>query len=329
MSQMISAYATGCLDKKNFVQLRQYLKKGGELPKGELGEQQNVMSLLPAVLTFEQPNERTKQRVVNKINEIQKKLRTKEREAAGSASFGETNRPEPEVSENKGIVEIKRKSLHETKKEPEIKAEEPAPEPEPLPEPAPALIPQKRSTPVFLWVLIFILMAAFIVTSLYFIQQNTNLQNEVAEIQNEIDDFQTEITSANKFIDDNVSLIEFFNYTDVRIVNLLPLNNRGNAWGRLLISFESGEGLLELKKMPGLNIGEVYQLWMITTNVTYPLAAITPRSDVKYYKISDIPYLPVKDINLFRITKESGPGVTVPEGTAYLYGMFVKEGGRR
>lgn len=51
--EMISAYAAGCMDKKNFKTFREYMYEGGELPVGELGELQNVISLLPVILELE------------------------------------------------------------------------------------------------------------------------------------------------------------------------------------------------------------------------------------------------------------------------------------
>jgi hypothetical protein len=81
--------------------------------------------------------------------------------------------------------------------------------------------------------------------------------------------------------------------------------------------------------MPDLDGREVYQVWMVSKDVTFPLAAITPSIDVKYYEISNIPYIPERDVNLFRVTKEADSDVMVPEGTAYLYGIFLKETLRR
>ena len=61
IDQMISAFATGCLDRDNFIQFKKYIQKGGDVPPGEIGEQQNVMSLIPAILEIEQPDEKIKE----------------------------------------------------------------------------------------------------------------------------------------------------------------------------------------------------------------------------------------------------------------------------
>ncbi len=323
LDQMISAFAAGSLDKENFVQFKRYVRKGGELPKGELGEQQNVVSLMPTILNLEVPEERVKGLVVKKIIQIQKDRRKEGTSETESEATEEVMHEREETSDSRRDKtepkERKRKSLHDTKgprmtsagpdvdkKTKEIKA-------------IGSIIP---------WVLVFIMLVALIIATFYFMKMTSELEEKVNEVKDQLAGFQSEVARTNGFIDDNQDLIEFFNYSDIKIVNLLPMSSRSNAWGRLLLSFESGEGLLQLKHMPSLAGSEVYQVWMVSKDVTLSIASITTNPDVKYYRISNIPYLPERDINLFRVTKEPGPDVTVPEGTAYLYGMFLSEEGR-
>jgi len=56
--EMISAFAAGCMDKANFVQFKDYINEGGELPDRELGELQNIISMIP-VCAFSNPAIRT------------------------------------------------------------------------------------------------------------------------------------------------------------------------------------------------------------------------------------------------------------------------------
>jgi len=315
IDQMISAFATGSLDRDNFIQFKKYLLRGGEIPRGELGEQQNVMSLIPIILEIEQPDEKIKEQVAKKIIEIQEKIKTRE-----LANAEQERVPLIEKLSGERILQIaelkKQKSLHDSE----------------IPRPTAAGPPVTRESvkvktvhSTIPWILIIVTLIILIITTLYFMKLNSDLEEQIVEIRNQLVGFQSEIANTNEFINDHLGLIEFFNYKDVKIVNLIPINAAEGSWGRLLISFESGEGLLQLKNMPGLESGEVYQLWMVSKDVTYPLSTILPRVDVKYYKISNIPYLPAKDINLFRITKESRADVPSPEGTAYLYGIFLKE----
>ena len=324
IDQMISAFATGSLDKKNFVQFKKYVEKGGRLPKGQLGEQQNVVSLIPTILEPETPEERVKELVAKKIIEIQRKTKKEKTsetvQEATTESKPEKEKPPEPVREKIQPGEMKRKPLHEpegprmTSARPEGKKEN---------------TEAKAIGSIIPWVLVFIMLIALIIATFYFMKMTSELQEQVNAVKDQLAGFQSEINSTSGFIDENQDLIKFFNYPDVKIVNLLPMNANGKASGRLLLSFESGEGLLQLKHMPALEGSEVYQVWMISRDVTLPLGAVTGSADEKYYKISNIPYLPERDINLFRVTRESGPDVTVPEGTAYLYGMFLRESDRR
>lgn len=322
IEQMISAFATGSLDKENFIQFRNYVQKGGDIPDGELGVQQNVMSLIPIILEIEQPDERIKEQVAKKIIEIQEKIKPRDIITTENKLTPAIKPPpeEPSEQEDKKRGELKKRPLHDSDKPRPASTGPPVTK-----ESAPVKTVSSRGSRILVVAMLIIIIA----TTMYFMKLNYELEEQVVEIRNQLASFQSEIANTNEFINDHLGLIEFFNYKDVKIVNLLPMDATEGAWGRLLISFKSGEGMLQLKNMPLLEGEEVYQLWMVSKDATYSLSTIFARNDVKYYKISNIPYLPERDVNLFRITKENREGVLVPEGTAYLYGIFLKETNRR
>jgi hypothetical protein len=326
IDQMISAFAAGCLDKNNFIQFKKYIQKGGEVSKGEIGEQQNVMSLIPTILEIEKPDLEIKEEVAKKIIEIQEKIKTRDlnklavepevdSEPPPEGPFGQKDIPKDTQKE-----ELIQKPLHDT--------DIPRPTSSGPPVTKETVTVKTRSSLVP-WTLVIFMLTVLIIATVYFMKLNSDLEEQVIKIKNQLVGFQSEIANTNEFINDHLELIEFFNYKDVRIVNLLPIDETGGAWGRLLISFSSGEGLLQLKNMPALDSDEVYQLWMVSKDVTYPLSSIITRGGVRYYKISNIPYIPAEDVNLFRITKEARAGAIIPEGTAYLYGIFLKEPKKR
>jgi hypothetical protein len=323
IDQMISAFAAGSLDKENFVQFKKYVQNRGGLPKGELGVQQNVVSLIPTIPELEKPDERVKELVAKKIIEIQQKSKKDKTSEAVPEPPVEKNTgkeiPSGPVRENKKPAELKKKSLHDSDGPRAASAG---------PDKTKATAEAKAIGSIIPWILVFIMLIALIIATFYFMKMTSELQEQVTEVKDQLAAFQSEMAGTKSFIGNNQDLIDFFNYPDVRIVNLLPISRNSKASGRLLISFESGEGLLQLKHMPALEGGEVYQVWMVSKDVTLPLGAVTNNLNGKYYKFSDIPYLPERDINLFRVTKESGPDVAVPEGTAYLYGMFLTETAR-
>jgi hypothetical protein len=75
--EMISAFATGCMDKANFVQFKDYINEGGELPDRELGELQNIISMIPVILDLETPDPAIKDMVAKKLIGMKDEIKTK------------------------------------------------------------------------------------------------------------------------------------------------------------------------------------------------------------------------------------------------------------
>jgi len=75
--EMISAFAAGCMDKANFVQFKDYIKEGGELPDRELGELQNIISMIPVILDLETPDPVIKDMVAKKLIGMKDEIKTK------------------------------------------------------------------------------------------------------------------------------------------------------------------------------------------------------------------------------------------------------------
>lgn len=78
--EMISAFASGCMDSENYKYFRNYLLSDGEMPKGELGELQNVISLVPSILETETPNPELKEKVAKKLISLQDEIKLKIKE---------------------------------------------------------------------------------------------------------------------------------------------------------------------------------------------------------------------------------------------------------
>ena len=77
LHEMISAFATGCMDKANFVQFKDYIKEGGELPDRELGELQNIIAMIPVILDLETPDPAIKDMVAKKLIGMKDEIKTK------------------------------------------------------------------------------------------------------------------------------------------------------------------------------------------------------------------------------------------------------------
>ncbi len=67
---LLYAYAIGCLDTEENIELENYLNSGDEYPWQELGEYQNLVALLPSILEIETPGEKLKDAVALKLYKI-------------------------------------------------------------------------------------------------------------------------------------------------------------------------------------------------------------------------------------------------------------------
>jgi hypothetical protein len=75
--EMIAAFALGCMDKANYIQVKDYLDAGGELPERELGEMQNIVSMIPVILDLESPAPEIKDMVAKKLIGIKDEIKAK------------------------------------------------------------------------------------------------------------------------------------------------------------------------------------------------------------------------------------------------------------
>ncbi len=75
--EMISAFAAGCMDPDNYAQFKEYLAQGGELPDRELGELQNIVSMIPVILELEQPDAGIKDMVAKKLIGMKDEIKAK------------------------------------------------------------------------------------------------------------------------------------------------------------------------------------------------------------------------------------------------------------
>jgi Anti-sigma-K factor rskA len=75
--EMMAAFAAGCMDKENFIQVKEYLDQGGELPERQLGEFQNIVAMIPIILEFEKPAPEIKDHVAKKLISMKDEIKAK------------------------------------------------------------------------------------------------------------------------------------------------------------------------------------------------------------------------------------------------------------
>jgi hypothetical protein len=349
--QIISAFTSGCLDKENFIQFMNYILENDDLPKGEMGELQNIISLVPTLLELDKPPDHLKSNLFKRItddnsseNDSRKKEIVEEKTTvhqASEESYLKEAQPVDDKESTVPISDIKKQTFIEdpistgqkvTIKTTKIK-QEPLHDIEDNEVPKTKVVDsgsfEKTShsskSNIFPWILSGILLVVLVIVTIYFNSSKTQLNEEIASIKSRLSGFQSEIASTNKFVNDHVELIEFFNHKNVEIVNFQGSDINLDASGKLLISFEAGEGLLQLKNTTPLSSDEAYQLWMVSKTQSYSLGMIITRPDVEYYKVTNIPFLKKEEIRMFRITKETREGAEIPQGITYLFGVFSTE----
>ena len=75
--EFLYAYSLGCLDKDDLINLKNFLDSNEDYYWQELGEYQNLSSLLPSVLPVEKPDPEVKDKVARKLYRIRNEIKAK------------------------------------------------------------------------------------------------------------------------------------------------------------------------------------------------------------------------------------------------------------
>jgi hypothetical protein len=353
--EMISAFAVGCMDKQNFVQFKDYMNEGGELPEGELGELQNIIAMIPVILDLEKPHPAIKDMVAKKligmkdeikakiINERNTMVHTNLKTAIPQISTAKTFTPptvkpqpktpvfqtkvtdlkdtfnlaEEELSNTFADESIAKKKAKQTTvlKEPEIKAVE-VDEPKlntKIVTQVDESVADYRSGSQNILPIIGLIISLLLITVLgyYVFTSYQKLNSRLDDLQNEINSMRSQLNSANNFIGNNSSLVEFFNYKDIVVFNLISADPGIKSSTKILLSFGEKEGLIQFRSMQPLQNGQVYQLWAESKGQSYSLGTYQPVGG-EYLRITSFPFLPKEQISAYKITVENSTGVTTP-----------------
>jgi hypothetical protein len=370
--EMIAAFAAGCMDKANYIQVKDYLDAGGELPQRDLGELQNIVSMIPVILELEQPSPEIKDMVAKKLigikDEIKAKLINEKRRTASTftraTSLSKTSINPPqlsaltfanrvtkpigqtreisdeEIKRNLGINGdiLKQSKVFTQLKEPETntqnfgKEEPPRIVPQKPPtkakEPEPEPQPEKTGSNMAGWIALLLTIILFTVLGYYSFTSVESLRRQIDDLKAEVTSLQSSINTSNNFMANYNSLVQFFNYNDIVVVNLVSPNSDEKGSAKLLFSFNEKEGLIQFQNVKMVSSNQVYQVWMINRGQAYSLGVYRP-TGLEYLKITSFPFLPKEQIDSFKVTVESEAGATTPSQNVYLVGSFsIKKSAR-
>lgn len=344
--EMISAYAAGCMDKKNFKTFREYMAEGGEMPVGELGELQNVISLLPVILELEKPSPALKDKVAKKLislqDDIKEKIKSTKQSTQSKARTIISNEEEDEDRLN--LTAPTKSTSFETIPPPQSQTTQPESQARgtefyesaakrvnpPSPTTTYDLPPRTQrdlesdsasvTSIKFLWLGVVLVFLILIAGLIIVYSSTSEYGTKITALEQRINSLQDEIASTGEFVNRYDELIEFMTYEDIQIFTLSPPDNSVSGSGKLMISFLHREGLLELRDMPALGSDQAFQIWLISDGRSYSLGSFVPSSTERYISIPEIPYLPKNQIDLIRITIEPLTGSDLPQGPAVLFG---------
>ncbi len=355
--EMIAAFAAGCMDKENFVQFRDYILEGGELPPGELGELQNIVAMIPVILELETPDPSLKDKVAKKLIGMKDEIKTKIREerkktfgtrATKSTAFSEALHEDTADS----FTGIKNKTashypdtFHSTAKH-EIPKEvtknitaamkrtdqlnnqpqslfAPKTQATDLQEIKPP-VPDKGSSSFVGWIALLLTIILFGIVGYFTYSSVTALNKKVDELETKLISLRSELAASTAFVNKYVSLIEFFNYKDVTIVNLSSTDPNEKATARVYLAFNEKEGIIEFKDIKALQPNQGYQLWLVGRSQSYSMGVYVPNGN-EYMRITAFPFIPQEQIQSLKVTIESNTGSPTPSVQSYLEGPFGRK----
>jgi len=332
VKEMISAFALGCMDKSNFKQFRDYFEHNGKLPKGELGDLQNIIALIPTILDIDLPDPDVKNELGKRLIQIQKDMKEgiienrRETRIKGTANFVQRDSSTKifDVSE-KRIQAPNNIPVEDSPKQKTLKTLPKKENITRLNTTQPQQKASNRLSIVFIWAFLVFIIVALVVFYNSFSNAVDILNSSNLDLANKISKLRTDLVRTEDFVNQNIEFIEFFNNPNIELVNLKGINPNSKESGKLFVSLGSGEGLLQLQNMPHLEAEMSFQLWLVSKAGTFSLGAFEIRPDKKYIKFSQIPYVIREDIEMFRITKESKGGSIAPTSETILFGALQNE----
>ncbi len=195
-------------------------------------------------------------------------------------------------------------------------------------EPEPETQQEKTGSNIAGWIALLLTIILFTVLGYYTFTSVESLRRQVDDLKANVTALQSSLNSANNFMSNYNSLVQFLNYSDIVVVDLSSAIPGEKASAKLLLSFNEKEGLIQFRNVKALSTNQVYQVWMLNRGQAYSLGVYRP-SGGEYLKVTSFPFLPKEQIEAFKVTIESETGATTPSNNIYLAGSFTNRAARR
>src|ERR1035437_395337 len=321
INDLIYAYSLGCLDNEELQRLREHFDSGEELNIQELGEFQNLASLLPSTLKIENPNPQLKDNVAKKLYRLKDEIKAQRQKNKPSLNIQESNGEqgqdfsfkEPEIlSSVNGAFKSTQAEENDVQKIVEVTNSLTSNTEVPLIRPA---IPVKKNNNIKIWgfVLFFLLAIGIIAIYLKISLKTNNLVNEVEKLKKEVVSLNTQLIG-------NQEIKEMLQSPDVQVIKLMGTNFSPNSFGKLIIDSDK-VGYIQFAQMPAIQEDKFFQLWVNMSGGYFSLRTFQASDTMGFYSFKMLNLQNGNDIN-FLITEEPTSGSTAPSNKVYLQGKF-------
>ncbi len=343
IKEILSAYALGCMDKKNLDHFKEYIEIEGDLPYELLSDYVNLSALIPTILTVENPNPKLKETVAKNLltlqDEVKERIKQRNTEVSEQLKRNETEQSEiTEESQNETLehesqieTEFESKSFEDSSNFAKLSTRTTLFSPEDYEKrtlEAEAYQEQQNNTSpfnLFNFILASLVIVVMVVFGYYFYNLNRTLNTQVEQLNTKVTELNVDLTYSKDFISKYEKMIDFFNYNDIMIIPLGGTETSPKSSGRLFISQEGREALLEIRNLPILKNTDAYYLWVVSDQISYVLHSFVPKTGDRYVSIPEFPIVPIEEVDLIFVTNEPRSGSDTPQGSTYLYGSIKKE----
>jgi hypothetical protein len=322
INDLIYAYSLGCLDNEELQRLREHLDRGEEFNIQELGEFQNLASLLPSTLKIENPDPQLKDNVAKKLYRLKDEIKAQRQKNKPPLNIQESHgekgqdfsMKEPEIlTSEHGTIKSAQAKGNDVQNI--IKGAKDLPSNKNIPPTFTTVLVKKNYNIVIWGVVLFLLLAIGITATYLNISLKTNnLHTEVEKLKKEVGSLNTELISRQE-------IKEMLQSPDVQVINLKGTNFNPNSFGKLIIGPDKGVGYIQLAQMPAIPNDKLFQLWIRISGSYISLRTFPASDTMEFYSFKMLNLQRGDNIN-FLVTEEPISGSTSPSNKVYLQGTF-------
>ena len=322
VNDLIYAYSLGCLDSDEIERLRENLESGEGLNIKELGEFQNLASLLPSTLKIENPDPQLKDNVAKKLYRLKDEIKAQRQKNKPLINIQESNVDkgqnssvqEPEITKSESDTLIstptEEKDIQKTVEgtidftnNPENSIFRQA-------------VPVKKNYNIMIWgvILSFLLAIGFIAIYLNISLKTNNLDNEVEKLKKEVGSLNLQLIGSQE-------IREMLQSPDVQVINLRGTDLSSNSFGKLIIGSDKEVGYIKFAQMPTIQEDKLFQFWVNKSGSFISLRTFQASDTMGFYTFKMLNFKKGDNIN-FLITEEPSSGSTTPSNKVFLRGKL-------